>query len=139
VPNFRQLAARIADHGPHVGDPAVLLEMARQRLPELHDLAQTYGVKIVLLVPPTLRQDHSEEVQDMGDQAGVQVWVLSPPGEFPPTLFSDGFHLNDQGSEIFTARLANRIRTTITNTGTSTDSVHTTSAPGNNLGKGRQN
>src|ERR1700757_1231876 len=35
VPNFRLLAARIADHGPHIGDPAVLLETAKERLPEL--------------------------------------------------------------------------------------------------------
>ena len=87
VPNFRALAARIADHGPHVDNPSVLLGMAKQRLPELHDLAQTYGVKIVLLVPPTLRQDHSQEVQELGDKVGVPVWVLSLPGEFPPDLF----------------------------------------------------
>lgn len=129
VPNFRLLAARIADHGPHVSDPAVLLEMAKQRLPELHDLAQTYGVKIVLLVPPTLRQDHSQEVQAFGDKAGVPVWVLSAPGEFQPNLFSDGFHLNAEGSGIFTARLADQIRRTIANPGASGNSASITLAP----------
>lgn len=129
VPNFRLLAARIADHGPHVGDPAVLLEMAKERLPELHDLAQTYGVKIVLLVPPTLRQDHSQEVQDLGDKAGVQVWVLSAPGEFQPNLFSDGFHLNAQGSEIFTTRLADQIRRTIGSGAASNNSENAPLAP----------
>lgn len=113
VPNFRLLAARIADHGAHVGDPAVLLETAKQRLPQLHELAQTYGVRIVLLVPPTLRNDYAQEVQDLGNKAGVPVWLLSAPGEFQPNLFSDGFHLNAQGSEIFTTRLANQIRSTI--------------------------
>jgi lysophospholipase L1-like esterase len=38
------------------------------------------------------------------------VWVLSPPGEFPRHLYRDGFHLNDQGSEMFTSRLAEQIR-----------------------------
>ena len=113
VPNFRALAGRIADHGPHVNDPAVLLQMSQQRLPELRDLAQTYGVKIVVLVPPTLRQDHSSEIQAVGDQLGIPVWVLSPPGEFPRDLFLDGFHLNTEGSGIFTTRLANQIRTKI--------------------------
>jgi hypothetical protein len=136
VPNFRGLAGRIADHGPHVDNATVLLEMAKQRLPELHDLAQTYGVKIVLLVPPTLHQDHSQEVQELGDQAGVPVWVLSPPGEFPPSLFWDGFHLNLQGSEIFTTRLANRIRTGIGNPARSADSANTTLTP-LGLDKGR--
>jgi hypothetical protein len=110
VPNFRELASRIADHGPHVNDPAILLARAQERLPELRDLAQTYGVKIVLLIPPTLRQDHSREIQQLGEQVGVPVWVLSPPGEFPRSLFRDGFHLNLQGSEIFTSRLAEQIR-----------------------------
>lgn len=129
VPNFRLLAARIADHGPHVGDPALLLEMAKERLPELHELEQTYGVKIVLLVPPTLRQDHAQEVQGFGDKAGVPVWVLSAPGEFQPNLFSDGFHLNAQGSEIFTTRLANQIRSTIGKAAVSGNSANALSRP----------
>jgi lysophospholipase L1-like esterase len=110
VPNFRGLAARIADHTPHVNDPAALEGMARQRLPELRDLAQQYGVKIVLLVPPTLHEDDSRQIQQIGAEVGVPVWVLSPPGEFPRNLYRDGFHLNDQGSEIFTSRLAEQIR-----------------------------
>jgi lysophospholipase L1-like esterase len=84
--------------------------MARQRLPELRDLAQQYGVKIVLLVPPTLHEDDSRQIQQIGAEVGVPVWVLSPPGEFPRNLYRDGFHLNDQGSEIFTSRLAEQIR-----------------------------
>jgi len=110
VPNFRQLAGRIADHGPHVNNPDVLVGTARQRLPELRGLAQSYGVKIVLLVPPALHEDHSGEIQALGTQVGVPVWVLSSPGEFPRTLYVDGFHLNLQGSEIFTSRLAEKIR-----------------------------
>jgi hypothetical protein len=110
VPNFRQLAGRIADHGPHVDDPDVLLNMAKQRLPELRQLADEYQVRIVLLVPPSLREDHSREVQDLGAQIGLPVWVLSPPGEFSRQLYRDGFHLNAQGSQIFTERLSQQIR-----------------------------
>ena len=115
VPHFRELAARIADHGAHIHDPSVLLATAQQRLPELRELGQTYGVKIVLLVPPTLRPDHSQEIQHLGDTIGVPVWVPSPPGEFPRSLFRDGFHLNSQGSEIFTTRLADQIRAQVGN------------------------
>lgn len=110
VPNFRALAARIADHGPHVNDPSELLGAAQERLPELRDLAQAYGVTIVLLIPPRLREDHSREIQELGNGAGVPVWVLSPPGEFPRDFFSDGFHLNEKGSGIFTTRLADQLR-----------------------------
>lgn len=111
IPNFRDLAAHIADHGPHVNDPAVLLGAAQQRLPELAELLHQYGVQIILLVPPTLRKDHSQEIQQIGGQAGVPVWVLSPPGDFPPNYFADGFHLNAVGSGIFTARLSQQLRT----------------------------
>jgi hypothetical protein len=117
VPHFRELAGRIADHAPHINNPSVLVGMAQQRLPELHDLAQAYGIKVVLLVPPTLRQDHSQEIQEMGDRIGVPVWVLSPPGEFSRDLFRDGFHLNQQGSGIFTERLAKQIRTAVSDPG----------------------
>jgi hypothetical protein len=110
IPNFRELAARIADHGPHVNDPARLLGAAQQRLPELADLSRQYGVRIVLLVPPALREDHSKEIQQIGEDDGVPVWILSPPGDFPRDYFRDGFHLNAHGSDIFTSRLAQQIR-----------------------------
>lgn len=111
VPNFRDLAARIADHAPHINDPAALEGAAQQRLPELEALSRQYGVQIILLVPPSLRQDHSQEIQLIGQQAGVPVWVLSPPGDFPRDYFRDGFHLNTVGSGIFTTRLAQQLRT----------------------------
>lgn len=129
IPNFRELAARIADHGPHISDPSLLLSMAQKRLPELHDLGQSFGVKFVLLVPPTLRPDHSQEIQEIGDKAGVPVWVLSPPGEFSRDLFRDGFHLNARGSEIFTARLASQISTQIRNASAMGDSIQKIVAP----------
>ena len=110
VPNFRRLAGRIAEHGPHVDNTDILLNTAQQRLPDLASLAHTYGVKIVLLIPPTLREDHSKEIQEMGAKAGIPVWVLSPPGEFPRELYRDGFHLNEQGSALFTDRLAKQIQ-----------------------------
>ena len=109
VPNFRELAARMAPHGKRVVDPVILTGAARERFPELRDLAHSYGIKIVLLVPPILHQDYSAEVQEVGDQVGLPVWVLSPPGELSRDLYRDGFHLNVQGSEIFTTRLANQI------------------------------
>lgn len=46
--------------------------------------------------------------------------------EFQPNLFSDGFHLNAQGSEIFTTRLVNQIRTSIGNVAMSDNSAATT-------------
>ncbi len=110
VPNFRALAGRIADHGAHIHEQEVLVGMAKQRLPELAELSRTYGVKIILMVPPTLREDYSHDIQQVGADVGVPVWVLSPPGEYPRSLYSDGYHLNQQGSTDYTSRLGEQIR-----------------------------
>jgi len=110
VPNFRTLAGRIADHGAHIHEQEVLVGMAKKRLPELAELSRTYGVKIVLMVPPALREDYSRDIQLVGADVGVPVWVLSPPGEYPRSLYSDGYHLNPQGSSDYTSRLSEQIR-----------------------------
>lgn len=110
VPHFRELAGRIADHGSHINDRASLLAMAQQRLPEFEKLGQENGIRMILLVPPALRQNYSLDIQELGTKLSVPVWVPSPPGEFPSDLYRDGFHLNAQGSKIFTERLANEIR-----------------------------
>jgi hypothetical protein len=110
VPNFRALAGRIADHGAHIHEQEVLVGMAKKRLPELAELSRTYGVKIVLMVPPALREDYSRDIQQVGADVGVPVWVLSPPGEYPRSFYSDGYHLNIQGATDYTSRLAEQIR-----------------------------
>ena len=110
VPKFRDLAARIADHSPHVSNPDDLKAASQHRLPQLAELSREYGVKIVLLVPPTLRQDYSSDIEKIGESAGVPVWVLSQPGEFPRDYYADGFHLNQHGAEIYTARLSQQLR-----------------------------
>ena len=110
VPHFRELAARIADHGSHINDRAELLGKAQQRLPELAELGQTYGVRIVVLFPPALRENYSLDIQQLGASLNVPVMVPSRPGEFPRALYRDGFHLNSQGAQIFTARLRDEIR-----------------------------
>jgi len=110
IPHFRELAGRIADHGAHVNEPKTIIAKAQERIPQLAALSQTYGVRIVLLVPPTLQEDHSAEIQEIGAAAGLPVWVLSPPAEFPRDYYRDGFHLNTVGSGIFTSRLSQRLR-----------------------------
>jgi hypothetical protein len=110
VPHFRELGARIADHGSHVNDRERLLAAAQQRLPQLAVLAQSYGVQIVVLFPPALRENYSVDIQQLGRSLNVPVWVPSLPGEFSRDLYRDGFHLNDKGAQIFTTRLTQELR-----------------------------
>ena len=110
VPHFRELGGRIADHGSHVNDRERLLAAAQQRLPQLADLAQSYGVQIVVLFPPALRENYSVDIQKVGATLNVPILVPSLPGEFSRDLYKDGYHLNDKGAEIFTARLTQALR-----------------------------
>jgi hypothetical protein len=110
VPHFRELAGRIADHGAHITERDRLVGAAQQRLPELAALAQSYGVRLIVLFPPALRENYSLDIQQAGATVNVPVWVPSPPGEFPRDLYKDGYHLNPKGAQIFTERLAQQVR-----------------------------
>jgi hypothetical protein len=110
VPHFRELAGRIADHGAHITERDRLVGAAQQRLPELAALAQSHGVQIIILFPPALKENYSLDIQQVGASVNVPVWVPSVPGEFSRDLYMDGYHLNPQGAQIFTERLAAQIR-----------------------------
>jgi hypothetical protein len=110
LPSFRELSKLIVDHAPRVSDSAELLRTAQARLPKLNALCTGNGVQLIVLIPPSLHEDHSREVQEIGRQAGVTVLVPSKPGEYAQSLYRDNFHLNAEGASIFTRRLAEEIR-----------------------------
>jgi len=109
VPRFRQLAGRIADRGPHLTDPDLILNRARERLPKLQEMTRAYGIPIVLLIPPALREDHSAELQKTAASVGFPVWVPSYPGELSRDYFRDNLHLNPKGASLFTSRLVQQL------------------------------
>ena len=45
-----------------------------------------------------------------GRAAGMPVLIPVAPGELGPSYFKDGFHLNQRGAEIFTARLVEALK-----------------------------
>lgn len=110
VPHFRELAGRIADHGAHITERAPLVAAAQERLPQLAALARSYGVQLVVLFPPSLKENYSVDIQQVGASLNIPVWVPSLPGEFPRDLYRDGYHLNAKGADIFTARLEQQVR-----------------------------
>jgi hypothetical protein len=111
IPDFRELAAHIADHGAHVHDPVKLSAAAKQRLTELAALSNEFGIRILLLVPPTLHEDFSAQIVQIGESTGVPVLVPSPPGQIPVEYYTnDRFHLNPTGARTFTSRLILRLQ-----------------------------
>jgi hypothetical protein len=75
------------------------------RLKEMKELCDQYGSQLIILVPPSQRQDHADVLVSIGEENGIRVLVPVQPGALDATFFRDGFHLNPAGAAIFTAKL----------------------------------
>jgi len=96
-------------YDPTIPD-AELRPLASQRLAEIDQVCRANGAHFVLVVPPSY-QKGAESIAQAGREAGVTVLVPVKEGEFDASYYqSDGFHLNDKGSEVFTSRLAASLR-----------------------------
>jgi hypothetical protein len=93
---------------PPVGPEEVRLK-AWPRLRELKELSEQYGIRLTVVVPPSLKQDHADVLASAGKEAGIRVLIPEPPGAMQPSLFKDGFHLNPAGANIFTAKLQSEL------------------------------
>jgi len=91
-------------HDPEI-DQAVLRPLASDRLAALEQLCRANGSHFVLVVPPSY-QKGAETIVQAGRDRGVTVLVPVTNDEFDASYYqSDGFHLNEKGSQVFTTRL----------------------------------
>lgn len=89
---------------------AVLEPLAAQRLTTLDQLCRANGSHFILVVPPSY-QKGAEIIAQVGRERGVPVLVPVAEDEFDASYYqSDGIHMNDKGSQVFTARLAASLR-----------------------------
>lgn len=88
---------------------------ALRRLKELQELSKANGASFVFLVPPSpVADDAAAAIQSAAAQAGIAVSIPFLPGEMPGQAFSDGFHLNSHGANLFTERLQFQLRDALT-------------------------
>jgi hypothetical protein len=107
-PSVMELLQKIGnDRAPDL-QTSVLGRLVEERLPQLDQLCKQNGAQLVFVVPPTY-QSGAETIKERGTDKGVSVLVPVANGEFGPSYFSDGFHLNAKGAKIFTQRLANSL------------------------------
>ena len=84
----------------------VIVAKALPRLRMLNQLAQQYGARFFLLIPPTRDvRDASKEIQAAAAKEGILVLLPFQHAELPESAFLDGAHLNPQGAALFTERL----------------------------------
>ena len=89
---------------PDISTP-VLKHVAAIRLAELDNLCLSNGAHLLFVVPPTY-QKGAETILEVGKERGITAFVPVNDGEFDLTDFqSDGIHMNEKGSHIFTERL----------------------------------
>jgi hypothetical protein len=87
--------------------------LARDRLAILRSTVEAYGVRFVLIVPPT-NDIHAAELAAAvvrgGQASATRVLLPVAPGTLARESFQeDGFHLSRLGSDIFTPRLADEL------------------------------
>lgn len=99
---------------PEVEKP-VLERVASERLGQLNRLCQEYGSHFIFVIPPTY-QKGEQTIALSGWKEGTRVLVPVRQGEFDSSYYqSDGFHLNDKGALIFTARLTDELKSDLGN------------------------
>jgi lysophospholipase L1-like esterase len=84
----------------------VFKPLAAGRLAALNRLCETHGAHFLFVVPPTY-QEGEETIVEAGREDGVTVLLPVKRNEFDQSYYQkDGFHMNQKGAEIFTARVA---------------------------------
>ena len=109
LPDMREVATRLAWVPAPPSDPATVKKKATPRLLEIKKLCDEYGVRLTILVPPTLSNDRSDVLAEEARTLGIRVLVPVEPGAMQASLFRDGFHLNQAGAAIFTTKLASEL------------------------------
>jgi len=106
APSVEKLTPYLRPEKQSLPPSDVILAKALARLRMLNQLAQRYGARFFLLIPPTMDvRDASNEIQAAAAKEGILVLLPFQHAELPGSVFLDGAHLNPQGAAIFTARL----------------------------------
>ena len=107
VPHLQDLFSLINPY-PSAPDARQLDAIAIPRLKRLRALCEANGVKLILLVPPTLSSKSAvEEMAEAARTTGVDVSVPIDPTTLSAKFYEpDGMHLNGEGASLFTAALA---------------------------------
>lgn len=107
VPHLEDLFSFI-NSPPPIPDGKELQAVSIPRLQRLQQLCADHGVKLILLLPPTLSSSGPiGEMAKASHMAGVEVSVPIDPAMLSAKYFQpDGMHLNSDGAILFTSALA---------------------------------
>jgi hypothetical protein len=111
VPNLAPLVMRLVDRPAPKLEPETLHRIARERLLRFRDLLAPYGIRlVVVLMPVPGRTNQIEPIRRAGREAGVPVVAPYDERDFAPELFSDGYHLSQDGARKLTGLVGPSLR-----------------------------
>jgi len=114
LPDLPRLTSLMTAQTPSPLEASSVRFESERRLKALKDLAGQYHARVILVIPPEgarVTKSMAAVVQQAGASAGVSVLVPVAPGSMPAHMFSDGFHLNEQGAKVFTPRFVESLQT----------------------------
>ncbi len=92
-------------------DDEIVFATTAKRLETLRGLAAEWKSRVIVLIPPAAATNRADTaVQRAGRAAGVQVLLPVAGGSLQADHYSDGFHLNERGAEVFTASVIEALR-----------------------------
>lgn len=104
-----------AGPAPQINE-ALLAKTAAERLPALSRLCRDNGSQFILVLPPT-NQTGAETIARVGRERHIPVLIPAAYDELDASFYqADGFHLNDKGAHVFTAKLAGELRNFLSGT-----------------------
>jgi hypothetical protein len=113
-PGLRQMLAMLVpkrgESEPGAGASTKLEAMLGERAAALAELSRTSGVPITVVLPPSgadpkIAPEEQRVLNALG-KAGVPASLPWSSAQTVEALYSDGFHLNDEGRRQFTSRFA---------------------------------
>jgi lysophospholipase L1-like esterase len=116
VPHLEDLFLFLSPR-PGIPERHDLEEKTTLRLARMRELCDSYGAKLILLLPPTLSSEGAvAEMTRAARSVGVDVSVPINPAALSARFYQrDGLHLNRDGAVLFTAALAKDLPEKIAN------------------------
>jgi lysophospholipase L1-like esterase len=107
VPHSKELFS-LLKRQPPVPSATEFQTTANSRLRRLRELCESYGAKLIVLVPPTpSSEDAVHEMTIAAQRAGVETLVPIDPAALSDRYYQpDDLHLNSEGARLFTSALA---------------------------------
>jgi hypothetical protein len=114
VPHSKELFLSLKQQ-PRIPPAGEFQNMADARLRRLRNLCETYGAKLIILVPPTpSSEDAVHQMTLAAQKAGVDSLVPLDPGALSARYYQpDELHLNSEGAQLFTSALATFLPRTV--------------------------